>query len=50
MSDSLPPQVIAAYEALLACYRSGQISEKQWTAHLEDQQFADWLKQQMASH
>lgn len=29
---------------LLACYRSGQVSEKQWQAHLKDSAFAEWLQ------
>lgn len=31
------------FELLLACYRSGQISAKQWAAHLENEVFARWL-------
>lgn len=31
-------------DALLACYRSGQISEAQWQEHLKDELFAAWLK------
>lgn len=31
------------YARLLACYRSGHISEEQWTRHLRDQDFCDWL-------
>lgn len=31
------------YPLLLACYRSGQISERQWTEHLSDPLFALWL-------
>ncbi len=31
------------YEMILACYRSGQISERQWTAHLKDAAFAAWV-------
>lgn len=31
------------YELLLACYKSGQISEQQWAQHLKDEVFAKWL-------
>ena len=31
------------YSRLLARYRSGQISEEQWTRNLRDQDFCDWL-------
>jgi len=31
------------YPALLACYKSGQISERQWAEHLADQLFVLWL-------
>ena len=34
MNDSFP--------AILACYRSGQISERQWQQHLADPLFALW--------
>ena len=36
------------HEALLACYRSGQISERQWQAHLADPAFAAWLRERTA--
>ena len=32
------------YALLLECYRSGQISERQWQAHLRDEVFRAWLK------
>lgn len=32
------------YANLLACYRSGQVSEAQWHQHLSDPAFAAWLK------
>jgi hypothetical protein len=32
------------YQALLACYQSGQITDHQWQQHLKDQVFAAWLK------
>lgn len=32
------------YQNLLDCYRSGQISEKQWQEHLKDEGFAEWVK------
>jgi hypothetical protein len=31
------------FELLLACYNSGQVSERQWTEHLKDADFAEWL-------
>jgi hypothetical protein len=31
------------YELLLQCYRSGQIAESQWQAHLKDEVFKAWL-------
>ena len=35
---------VMSYAALLACYRSGQISEAAWQEHLRDEVFARWLK------
>lgn len=32
------------YAALLACYRSGQVSARQWAEHLKDEVFAAWVK------
>ena len=32
------------FNLLLACYRSGQISERQWQAHLSDPLFRLWLE------
>lgn len=34
---------MSGYDALLACYRSGQMSERQWQLHLEDEVFARWV-------
>lgn len=34
------------FEMLLACYRSGQMSERQWQAHLEDRAFREWVEDQ----
>ena len=31
------------YQALYACYRSGQMSERQWQEHLRDPLFALWV-------
>jgi len=31
------------YNAILACYKSGQMSEKQWQSHLSDKLFVIWL-------
>lgn len=32
------------FHAILACYRSGQMSERQWQDHLSDPLFSLWLK------
>ena len=32
-----------AWAHLLACYRSGQISELEWTRHLQDPNFSAWV-------
>jgi hypothetical protein len=34
---------MSRYALLLACYRSGQISEAQWQQHLRDAVFARWI-------
>jgi len=31
------------FELLLACYKSGQVSERQWQEHLKDADFAAWM-------
>lgn len=31
------------FSNILACYRSGQMSEKQWQEHLKDSRFARWV-------
>mgnify|MGYP001377233792 CR=1 FL=1 len=36
------------FELLLACYSSGQISERQWQAHLEDKAFREWVEARAA--
>jgi hypothetical protein len=36
----------ADYANLLACYRSGQVSEAQWQQHLSDPEFLKWLKEE----
>lgn len=33
----------APFAQLLACYRSGQMSEAQWQQHLTDPDFRRWL-------
>lgn len=33
------------FELLLACYKSGQVSERQWQEHLKDADFAKYLRQ-----
>ena len=35
---------MSTYEALLACYRAGQISEAAWQEHLRDEVFRRWLQ------
>jgi len=32
------------FQALYDCYRSGQMSERQWQAHLSDPLFRIWLE------
>lgn len=32
------------FSAILACYRSGQMSERQWQQHLSDPPFRAWIK------
>ena len=32
------------YAGLLACYRSGQVSERQWRQHLRDEVFAAYVE------
>lgn len=32
-----------AYAQYLVCYRSGQMSERQWQNHLSDRAFAAWV-------
>jgi hypothetical protein len=34
---------VSQYDALLACYRSGQMSEAQWAQHLRDPLFAAYV-------
>lgn len=34
------------FEQLLSCYRSGQMSERQWQEHLRDELFAAWCKRE----
>jgi len=34
------------FEMLLACYRSGQVSERQWQEHLKDRAFRAWAENQ----
>jgi len=35
------------FEMLLACYRSGQVSERQWQEHLRDRAFREWVEDQL---
>lgn len=32
------------YDLVLACWKSGQMSERQWQEHLKDEHFAAWVK------
>lgn len=32
------------FDALIACYRSGQISESAWQEHLRDEVFAAYVR------
>lgn len=32
------------YSLIMECYKSGQITEKQWQEHLKDELFAAWVK------
>jgi hypothetical protein len=38
-----PPGSKAEFEALFACYRSGQMTEQQWQRHLDDEAFAAYV-------
>ncbi|MGD9921739.1 MAG: hypothetical protein AB7F76_00575 [Parvibaculaceae bacterium] len=40
-----PPGSKAEFDALLACYRSGQMTEQQWQQHLGDKAFAAYVTQ-----
>ncbi len=42
MTDAPIPVPPTEYDNLIASYRSGQVSEKQWTEHLRDQTFASY--------
>jgi hypothetical protein len=35
---------MSQYEALFACYCSGQMSERQWQEHLRDLEFAAYVR------
>lgn len=32
------------FTMILACYRSGQMSEAQWQDHMRDELFAAWVR------
>jgi len=32
------------YSLLIECYRSGQVSERQWAEHLKDEVFAAYVR------
>lgn len=32
------------YSLLIECYRSGQVSERQWSEHLKDELFAAYVR------
>lgn len=41
---------MSAYEMLYQCYRSGQMSERQWQEHLNaDEVFRSWLSRHLSS-
>jgi len=46
MADTpvFPQGSIADFDALIACYRSGQVSERQWQDHLSDPAFAAYVE------
>jgi hypothetical protein len=35
------------YDLLIACYKSGQISERQWQEHLKDEDFRNYYYAQI---
>lgn len=37
-----------SYELILECYRSGQMSARQWDNHLNDEVFRMWLETRSA--
>lgn len=39
---------VSEFEMLLACYRSGQVSERQWQEHLRDREFREWVEARAA--
>lgn len=41
---------VSRFDLLLACYRSGQISERQWQEHLKDEALRKWLEKQGFGH
>lgn len=47
---SFPQGSIAEFDALIACYRSGQMSERQWQDHLGDAAFAAHLAGKWKPH
>jgi hypothetical protein len=32
------------YDLILACYLSGQMTEKQWHEHVKNEHFAAWVR------
>lgn len=34
------------FSLLIACYLSGQVSERQWQEHLKDERLRQWLEKQ----
>ena len=41
----LTKRLTDSWPMVLACYRSGQVSEAQWQQHLADPVFAAWVKE-----
>lgn len=41
---------MSEFDLLLACYRSGQVSERQWQEHLKDKKLRQWLEKHGFGH
>ena len=38
------------YELLYQCYRSRQMSERQWQEHLREKRFKEWVLREKINH